>query len=32
VRRDDRLSAVMVVSTRRPGDAFVRGVVALAAR
>ena len=32
VRQGDRLSAVMVVSTKKPGDAFVRGVAALASR
>lgn len=31
VRRNDRLSAIMVVSTHRLDDAFVRGVAALAA-
>ena len=30
VRDGDRLSAIMVVSTQRPDDAFVRGVTALA--
>jgi hypothetical protein len=30
IGRGDRLSAIMVVSTRQPDDAFVRGVAALA--